>query len=240
MTTSDSAPAASSAIELTDLSYTYQGNPAPVLDIPAWRVARNEHVFLQGESGSGKSTLLSLLAGLLLPTRGDVTVLGTSLSTLGNRKRDRFRAANLGVVFQQFNLIPYLSALDNVVLAARFAKQSGTDAQTQDAKTRATQLLERVNLTPALHQRKAAELSIGQQQRVAIVRALMNTPSVLLVDEPTSALDHANRDAFLALLFEVLADLECAMLFVSHDPGIGLNFDQQMKLTELNQAAGPK
>jgi putative ABC transport system ATP-binding protein len=215
------------------LNYTFQGSSLPVLSIPAWQVARNERVFLQGESGSGKSTLLGLLAGLQLPTLGEVEILGARMSALAAGKRDRFRAKHLGVVFQQFNLIPYLSALENVLLAAQF----GTSDR-RGARQRAIELLESVNLPSSLHDRKAAALSIGQQQRVAIVRALINEPSLLLVDEPTSALDHNNRDAFLALLFDMLADMDCAMVFVSHDPTIGRLFDKHVRLAELNQVGG--
>ena len=221
------------AINLRNLSYTFQGSSLPVLNIPAWHVARNERIFLQGESGSGKSTLLGLLAGLQLPTLGEVEILGARMSALGAGKRDRFRAKHLGVVFQQFNLIPYLSVLENVLLAAEF----GT-LDRQGARLRAIELLESINLQSSLHDRKAAALSIGQQQRVAIVRALINEPSLLLVDEPTSALDHNNRDAFLTLLFDMLADLDCAMVFVSHDPTIGRLFDKHVRLAELNQVGG--
>ena len=221
------------AIKLHNLNYTFQGSSLPVLSIPAWQVARNERVFLQGESGSGKSTLLGLLAGLQLPSLGEVEILGARMSALGVGKRDRFRAKHLGVVFQQFNLIPYLSALENVLLAAQF----GTSDR-RGARQRAIELLESVNLPSSLHDRKAAALSIGQQQRVAIVRALINEPSLLLVDEPTSALDHNNRDAFLALLFDMLADVDCAMVFVSHDPTIGRLFDTHVRLAELNQVGG--
>jgi putative ABC transport system ATP-binding protein len=221
------------AIKLHNLNYTFQGSSLPVLSIPAWQVARNERVFLQGESGSGKSTLLGLLAGLQLPTLGEVEILGARMSALGAGKRDRFRAKHLGVVFQQFNLIPYLSALENVLLAAQF----GT-LDRRGARQRAIELLGSVNLPSSLHDRKAAALSIGQQQRVAIVRALINEPSLLLVDEPTSALDHNNRDAFLALLFDMLADMDCAMVFVSHDPTIGRLFDTHVRLAELNQVGG--
>ena len=221
------------AIKLHNLNYTFQGSSLPVLSIPAWQVARNERVFLQGESGSGKSTLLGLLAGLQLPTLGEVEILGARMSALAAGKRDRFRAKHLGVVFQQFNLIPYLSALENVLLAAQF----GTSDR-RGARQRAIELLESVNLPSSLHDRKAAALSIGQQQRVAIVRALINEPSLLLVDEPTSALDHNNRDAFLALLFDILADMDCAMVFVSHDPTIGRLFDKHVRLAELNQVGG--
>lgn len=221
------------AIKLHNLNYTFQGSSLPVLSIPAWQVARNERVFLQGESGSGKSTLLGLLAGLQLPTLGEVEILGARMSALGAGKRDRFRAKHLGVVFQQFNLIPYLSALENVLLSAQF----GTSDR-RGARHRAIELLGSVNLPSFLHDRKAAALSIGQQQRVAIVRALINEPSLLLVDEPTSALDHNNRDAFLALLFDMLADMDCAMVFVSHDPTIGRLFDTHVRLAELNQVGG--
>ena len=221
------------AIKLHNLNYTFQGSSLPVLSIPAWQVARNERVFLQGESGSGKSTLLGLLAGLQLPSLGEVEILGARMSALGAGKRDRFRAKHLGVVFQQFNLIPYLSALENVLLAAQF----GTSDR-RGARQRAIELLESVNLPSSLHDRKAAALSIGQQQRVAIVRALINEPSLLLVDEPTSALDHNNRDAFLALLFDMLADMDCATVFVSHDPTIGRLFDKHVRLAELNQVGG--
>ena len=221
------------AIKLHNLNYTFQGSSLPVLSIPAWQVARNERVFLQGESGSGKSTLLGLLAGLQLPTLGEVEILGARMSALGAGARDRFRAKHLGVVFQQFNLIPNLSALENVLLAAQF----GTSDR-RGARQRAIELLESVNLPSSLHDRKAAALSIGQQQRVAIVRALINEPSLLLVDEPTSALDHNNRDAFLALLFDMLADVDCAMVFVSHDPTIGRLFDTHVRLAELNQVGG--
>ena len=220
-----------SAILLENLSYRFSADAPVVLNVPSWEVQRREKIFLQGESGSGKSTLLALLAGLQTPGTGEVTVLGTALSALSARKRDHFRAQNLGVVFQQFNLIPYLSVLDNVLLAARFGE---TDAAA--SKQRATDLLQRVNLSSDLHQRKAAQLSIGQQQRVAIVRALINSPSLLLVDEPTSALDHANRDAFLTLLFNVLAERDCAMVFVSHDAAIGQYFDSKVRVSDINRA----
>ena len=202
----------------------------PILDIPHWTLGQGERVFLQGDSGSGKSTLLALIAGLVLPSTGSISVLGTELTQLNARQRDRFRAQYIGVVFQQFNLIPYLSVLDNVLLAARFG---GSGAPPRD---RATALLNQVNLATDLHCRAANQLSIGQQQRVAIVRALINAPAVLLVDEPTSALDHSNRDAFLDLLVEVLDASGSAMVFVSHDPAVGERFDNRTAITEINNA----
>jgi putative ABC transport system ATP-binding protein len=218
------------AIEIKDLIFRFSSDMDPVLCVPTWRVEPNERIFLQGDSGSGKSTLLGLLAGLRQPTSGDVTVLGTPISTLSGRKRDAFRAKNIGVVFQQFNLIPFLSVLDNILLAAEFAQVSSSAV-----RARGLELLERVNLDPALSLRKASQLSIGQQQRVAIVRALINSPALLLVDEPTSALDQANKETFLTLLHEVLDDANCAMIFVSHDPSIGELFEQRVGMGALNQ-----
>ena len=219
------------AVHLSDVGFAFEQGEERVLDIPSWEIARSERVFLQGESGSGKSTLLSLLSGMFVPSSGQVSVLGTAVSSLSTRERDRFRAGNIGFVFQQFNLIPYLSVLDNILLAARFAATTGVSA-----RARAEELLIKVNLGVELHDRPAGQLSIGQQQRVAIVRALINSPELLLVDEPTSALDHRNRDSFLELLTEILGESGCAMVFVSHDPEIGKYFDSKLTMHDLNQA----
>ena len=219
------------AVHLSDVGFAFEQGEERVLDIPSWEIARSERVFLQGESGSGKSTLLSLLSGMFVPSSGQVSVLGTAVSSLSTRERDRFRAGNIGFVFQQFNLIPYLSVMDNILLAARFAETTGVSA-----RARAEELLIKVNLGVELHDRPAGQLSIGQQQRVAIVRALINSPELLLVDEPTSALDHRNRDSFLELLTEILSESGCAMVFVSHDPEIGKYFDSKLTMHDLNQA----
>ena len=219
------------AVHLSDVGFAFEQGEERVLDIPSWEIARSERVFLQGESGSGKSTLLSLLSGMFVPSSGQVSVPGTAVSSLSTRERDRFRSGNIGFVFQQFNLIPYLSVLDNILLAARFAETTGVSA-----RARAEELLIKVNLGVELHDRPAGQLSIGQQQRVAIVRALINSPELLLVDEPTSALDHRNRDSFLELLTEILSESGCAMVFVSHDPEIGKYFDSKLTMHDLNQA----
>ena len=219
------------AVHLSDVGFVFEQGEERVLDIPSWEIARSERVFLQGESGSGKSTLLSLLSGMFVPSSGQVSVLGTAVSSLSTRERDRFRAGNIGFVFQQFNLIPYLSVLDNILLAAQFGEGAGVSA-----RTRAEELLIKVNLGSELHNRPAGQLSIGQQQRVAIVRALINSPELLLVDEPTSALDHRNRDAFLNLLTEILNESGCAMIFVSHDPNIGKHFNSKLTMVDLNRA----
>ena len=223
------------AISINSLEYTWPGAAAPTLKVPEFKVARGESVFLRGASGSGKSTLLSLMSGILAAPANSVQVLDTDLSELSVRKRDRFRAKHIGIVFQQFNLIPYLSVLDNVLLAAHFGH-----GNRQLARSGALDLLARVNLTEDLHNRSASELSIGQQQRVAIVRSLINSPQLLLVDEPTSALDHANRDAFLGLLFEVVQASRCAMVFVSHDPSIAASFERKDNIADLNRSGVPQ
>ena len=218
------------ALSISDLAFQFDAETGPILKIKSWEVDRGKQVFLQGASGSGKSSLLTLLAGLQVPTLGEVRVLGTTISSLSNHERDRFRALNIGVVFQQFNLIPYLSVMDNILLAAKFGETEGLSV-----RQRATELLGRVNLKAELYGRKSIDLSVGQQQRVAIVRALINYPALLLVDEPTSALDKANRDSFLTLLLEVLAENNCAMVFVSHDSDIGKHFSNRIEFSELNQ-----
>ena len=221
------------AIAIKELVFGFSSNAEPILKIPTWEVKANQRIFLQGNSGSGKSTLLALLAGLRTPTSGAVTVLDTPISRLSGRKRDAFRAKNIGVVFQNLNLIPFLSVLDNILLAAQFGSGSLTAL-----RARALELLQRVNLEPSLSSRKAEELSIGQQQRVAIVRALINSPALLLADEPTSALDYENKASFLNLLNDVLDDTNCAMVFVSHDPSIGDMFEHRIALSDLNQVTG--
>lgn len=218
---------------IQDLRFHYHNADSVVLDIPQWSLDKGERVFLHGPSGAGKSTLLKLLAGLLVPSSGSVAMLGQPLESLRSGQRDRWRARHIGFVFQQFNLIPYLSALDNIRLAAHFgrSRRSG-DAVESDA----TALLKALGLDDGLHRQAAAELSIGQQQRVAIARALINQPELLIVDEPTSALDSANRDAFMALLHQQLDLHNTAVIFVSHDLSLAEGFNRVEALDTINQA----
>ncbi len=202
-----------------------------MLCIPEWQVEHGARLFLQGASGSGKSTLLNLLSGILSADSGDIEIAGTNLQTLSHAQRDRFRARHIGVVFQQFNLIPYLSVMDNVLLAAHFAQ-----ARTGSTEDRARQIFSSLNLPEALLNQPAMNLSIGQQQRVAIVRALINQPDIILVDEPTSALDADNRDAFMRLLLEVVNKQGATLIFVSHDLGLSGYFEQHVSLSVLNKA----
>ncbi len=216
-----------SAVDIADLRFAYAGGP-PVLAIDRWRLDAGSTTFLRGPSGSGKSTLLHLVCGLLAPTAGRVSVCGQDLGRLRGHARDRFRARHIGVVFQQLNLLPYLSVLDNLQLAARFGRaQHPLDP---------AGLLEQLRLPRAMLTRQAGALSVGQQQRVAIARALINRPALLIADEPTSALDADARDAFVELLLALAGRGRATVLFVSHDASLAPHFEHTADLTELNAA----
>ncbi len=221
-------------IELVDLQFTWPRAAQPTLDIPAFSLAKGERLFLHGASGSGKSTLLSILTGIHTPQRGQVTILGQNLAALSNPQRDRFRADHLGYVFQQFNLLTYLSVLDNVLLSCQFSKIRRQRAG--NPKAQALHLLDRLDLTSHLHQ-PVNSLSVGQQQRVALARALIGAPEILIADEPTSALDADRRAAFIKLLFECADEHQTAVLLVSHDPQLAVQFDRSISLSEINLAA---
>ena len=218
-------------ISISKLLYTWPGAGAPTLDIPEFQVEQGEAVFLRGSSGSGKSTLLGLLAGTLTVQSGSIQILGTEFASLGSGKRDRFRAEHIGIVFQQFNLIPFLTVAGNLRLAARFAKNPK-----RDIDARAKELLQALRLETSLLDRQADQLSVGQQQRVAIARALINEPEVLLADEPTSALDSEARDSFMSLLMSVHEVSNSSMIFASHDAALASYFDREIELADLNTA----
>jgi putative ABC transport system ATP-binding protein len=222
-----------SLLELKALRFAWPGQP-PCLDIGAFELAAGEQIFLHGPSGSGKSTLLNLLAGVLKPDAGDIMLLGKSLPALSGAARDRLRADHIGLIFQQFNLIPYLSVLDNVLLPCRFSSRRRERAG--DAAASAERLLRHLDLDPTLWHRPATELSVGQQQRVAAARALIGTPELVIADEPTSALDAERQTAFLDLLAAECASAGAALVFVSHDRRLAGRFSREVALGELNRA----
>lgn len=211
---------------------------ADTLDICEFDLAPGETVFMRGPSGCGKSTLLSLVAGVLTATDGEVRLQGQDWRTLAPSRRDRLRARHVGYIFQQFNLLPYLSVLDNVLLPCRFSPQRAQRAAAggADPTPAAQQLLERSGLPAALWPRRAADLSVGQQQRVAAARALIGQPELVIADEPTSALDEAVRESFMDLLLGACAAAGSALLFVSHDARLAPRFQRQVDLPVLNQA----
>ena len=221
-----------SAISLHDLLFCWQPGQ-PVLDIPELMIPQGERVFIRGPSGSGKTTLLGLLGGVLLPVSGKVSVLGDDISRLPSNQRDQFRARHIGFIFQMFNLIPYLTVVENVILPLGFAPNrletihnSGATAEEE-----ARRLLAQLGLTDSqLLQRRVTELSIGQQQRVAAARALIGSPELIIADEPTSALDADSREAFIRLLFSECRAAGSTLVFVSHDASLEHLFDRSSVL----------
>lgn len=226
-------------IELTDLGFAWPGHP-PLLEIPTLRLEAGESLFLKGPSGSGKTTLLGLLGGVQKADRGSIRLLGQDLGELSQSARDRFRVDHTGYIFQQFNLLPFLSVIENVELPCRFSRARAQRAVQRHGSVAeaATLLLAHLGLKdPDLLVRRADSLSIGQQQRVAAARALIGQPELVIADEPTSALDADTREAFIRLLFAECRDAGSSLLFVSHDQSLAPLFDRQLSLAELNRAA---
>ena len=224
-------------VELRDVRFSYPGRrSATVLDIEALEVAADERVFLHGPSGSGKTTLLGLLAGVLVPDAGSMRVLGEDLARMGGAARDRFRAEHLGYVFQMFNLIPYLSVRANITLPCRLSAARRARLGGRDANVVADDLARQLDLT-ALIDEPVTALSVGQQQRVAVARALIGAPELVVCDEPTSALDHDRRDRFLELLFASCEAAGSALVFVSHDLTLAPRFSRTVALRDVNRAA---
>ncbi|MEN5260076.1 ATP-binding cassette domain-containing protein [Stenotrophomonas hibiscicola] len=224
---------AAPVISLEDVQFGY--GTRLVLDIPRLWVEQGSSVLLRGISGGGKSTLLGLLAGVLLPGKGRVEVAGHALQDMGGAARDRFRADQLGVIFQQFNLLPFLTVRDNIALGLRFSRlRSARISGPLDAEI--ARLLQALQLNPELMQRRAGTLSVGQQQRVGAARALIGRPMLLLADEPTSALDREAATAFLQLMSAQCQAAGTTVLVVSHDDSLQPLFDRTISLSEINQA----
>ena len=224
-------------VSLRALRFRYPGAAEDALRIDRFDVAAGEHVFVRGPSGCGKTTLLSLLAGVLVASDGRASLQGQEWAQLSPAGRDRLRADRIGYVFQQFNLLPYLSVLDNVLLACRFSPARAARAGGRDAAGRAAALLGRMGLDAGYLRRQAAALSVGQQQRVAAARALIGRPELVVADEPTSALDETVRESFMQVLLEACRESASALVFVSHDLRLAARFERQVDLAALNTAA---
>ncbi len=225
-------------VHIEDLQFRWNRDKAICLDIPAFHVSDGERIFLYGPSGSGKSTLLGLLGGVLTPEHGRIQVLDSDLVRLNGRDRDRFRVDHIGFIFQQFNLIPHLSMLDNVLLPCRFssARSQRALASGLSLQDEALRLLGDLDLDPALQRRAVTELSVGQQQRVAAARALIGRPELIIADEPTSALDAERQDDFLKLLLKECAQTQASIIFVSHDRRLMPHFDRAVALSDINRS----
>ena len=205
------------------------GERADVLDIPAFALAEGEQCALAGQSGSGKSTLLHVISGIMRPDSGRVVIASVDITRLDEARRDRIRADKLGLVFQQFNLLPGFSALENVLVAMSFG--SG-----KPDRWRAADLLAAVGLSHRLHH-KPGELSIGQQQRVAVARALANRPRAILADEPTASVDAAHQQQVIDLLRNTCTEQGVALLVVTHAPAVASQFPRRLRLEDFNRAA---
>ena len=218
-------------LSLRDVRFRWPGRAGFALSVPALDLQPGEAVLLLGESGSGKSTLLSLICGIVTAQSGQVIACGTDLARLSPGARDRFRAEHVGVIFQQFNLLPYASVADNIRLPLRFAP--ARRARAGAAAAEAERLCTALGLPADLMGRPAGRLSVGQQQRVAVARALIGQPPLIVADEPTSALDAGSQDAFLGLLFAQIRAAGTTLLMVSHDDRIGGRFDRVLDLADI-------
>ncbi len=219
------------AIEINNIDFSYtKKSSQSLINIAHWHVKQGEQLFMYGPSGSGKSTLLNLICGINTVKVGAISVLGKSLNTMTNRQRDKFRAENIGYIFQQFNLISYLSAIENIKLAKHFSTSKNTTSFTSQVHS----LLSSLKLTPEDWHRPVSQLSVGQQQRVGIARALINAPKLIIADEPTSSLDQSAKDSFIALLLSLCQEHATTLLFVSHDMSLQKHFSSSIALADIN------
>ncbi len=222
---------------LSNVEFAWPGQ-AVSLSVKTLSIEAGEKLFLQGASGSGKSTLLNIICGILKPQSGEVFLFDDAVHPATPVQSDRIRADLIGVIFQMFNLVPYLSMIDNVLLPCRFSKRRAHVAGETSAARRETAmaLLSRLGLgAEAKGTRAVAKLSVGQQQRVAAARALIGGPALIIADEPTSALDADARDRFLQTLLEEVEIAGSALLFVSHDATLGKRFDRVLTMANLNR-----
>lgn len=219
------------AIQIQDLKFRYKKQSRHTLDIPKWQVKQGEKLFLHGPSGSGKSTLLNIIAGVLPVKAGSVSILDTPLQILSGRQRDKFRSQEIGYVFQHFNLIPYLTAVDNIRLSSFFSSKETSDKALEEM---IQTILVSLGIDKSHWYKSANQLSVGQQQRIAIARAMIHQPQLLIVDEPTSSLDHHNRDAFMQLLLQQVESKALTLIFVSHDQSLSSFFSHSESITDFN------
>ncbi len=223
-------------LAMRNICFSWDKKSSPFLSFDDFKASSGEKILIRGPSGSGKSTILNLIGGVLSPQKGLVSILNTDLTKLNAGQRDRFRADHMGFIFQMFNLIPYLSVLENILLPLEFShhkreklKQRGLSPQNE-----AERLLLALGLDPK-STKKVRELSVGQQQRVAVARALMGSPELIIADEPSSALDYESRASFLELLFQECKREKTTLIYVSHDPNLEAYFDRTIPISKFHQ-----
>jgi len=218
------------ALHIEDLSFRYPGASTPVVEIDTYELAQGKQALLAGGSGAGKSTLLQLIAGLLDPTAGTLRVGGTDIHSLRGAKRDLYRGKTIGVIFQTFNLLDGFTATENVMAAMMFSEIPRREHRARAEKLLTELGIERLNAEPG-------ELSVGQQQRVAVARAVACDPILVLADEPTASLDPENAAIAMDLIQRTCRDSGAALLCTSHDPAVWDRFETRTELASLNAAA---
>ncbi len=219
------------AIELKDVEFSWPQS-AFSMSVKELKVRNGEKVLLLGESGSGKSTLLSLICGVVVPQTGVIRIGGQDLTSLTPSKRDRLRADKFGIIFQVFNLLPYANSLDNILVPLRFSRERRN--RCGDQRQEATALCRALGLPENLvTQAASSTLSVGQQQRVAVARAMIGSPEIIVADEPTSALDAASQSEFIDLLFEQVSTAGSTLVMVSHDERLAARFDTVLRLEDV-------
>jgi putative ABC transport system ATP-binding protein len=221
------------AVDIENLRFAYSA-AKPILSIAELRIAKGEKVFLYGPSGSGKTTLLGILAGVLKAERGRVEILGRDVSRMSGPSLDALRGSHIGYIFQMFNLIPYLSVLENITLPCRINRERRRRVAGASLEEEARSLAERLGIGQIIGE-NVTDLSVGQQQRVAAARALLGAPELIIADEPTSALDEDHRENFLKLLFTHCGEIGSTLVFVSHDRRMMPLFDRAVSLSEINR-----
>jgi len=220
-----------SIVKIESLRFQWSKNNNFKIFIPKLEVSRGKKVLFLGESGSGKTTLLSLICGFLEPLSGSISINDKIISELTSTNKDAYRSDNIGIIFQQFNLLPYANVIDNIILPLYFSKQRSK--KVENKINSAMNLCDQLRLPESILNQKASNLSVGQQQRVAVARALIGSPSIIVADEPTSSLDTEAQELFLDLMFDQISKNSSTLLMVSHDKSLTNYFDQVIDINEI-------
>ena len=220
-----------SIVKIESLRFQWSKNNNFKIFVPKLEVGRGKKVLFLGESGSGKTTLLSLICGFIEPLSGSISINDKIISDLTSTNKDAYRSDNIGIIFQQFNLLPYANVIDNIILPLYFSKQRSK--KVENKINAAMNLCDQLRLPESILNQKASNLSVGQQQRVAVARALIGSPSIIVADEPTSSLDTEAQELFLDLMFDQISKNSSTLLMVSHDKSLTNYFDQVIDINEI-------
>ena len=220
-------------VNINSCIFKYKNTNKTIINIKNMNIQKGEHIFIMGKSGSGKSTLLNLLSGVIQPQEGSIEILGTNITKLSTSQKDKFRANNLGIIFQELNLIPYLSVKENISLASQFSKEKSNNIK--NIENEIDFLLNKLEIPVELKNKKTMDLSVGEKQRVAVARALIGKARVIIADEPTSALDDEIKKKFIELLIKQANEYNSTLIFVSHDSSLSSYFSQVYNFDDINK-----